>query len=76
METSLKTGFAKFSLAAPKSELPKIWGGGGKLQPPSPRRRPVAYALGGLSLRTLQQNRTQLGLLYLLSENPWLMFNQ
>ena len=68
METSLKTGFAKFPLAA------SCWGGG--LQPSSLRRRPVAYALGGLSLRTLQQNRTQLGLLYLLSENPWLMFNQ
>ena len=40
METSLKTGFAQISLAAQKSESPKIWGG---CSPPSPPD-PYAYA--------------------------------
>ena len=41
METSLKTGFAQISLAAPKkSELPKIWGG---CSPPPPPPGPYAY---------------------------------
>ena len=36
METSLKTGFAQISLAAQKSELPKIWGGAAPPPPPGP----------------------------------------
>ena len=36
MKTSLKTGFAQISLAAKKSELPKIWGGGAAASLPPP----------------------------------------
>ena len=34
METFVKIGFAKISLAAPKPVLPKIWEGGGRVGSP------------------------------------------
>ena len=53
METSLTTGFAQiFSRCPKKSELPKIWGGGGVAAPLAPTAR-TPMAIGKQNLEEI-----------------------
>ena len=59
METFVKIGFAKISLAAPKSGLPKIWEGGGRIG--SPQLPPARTLMGALTPLTIEKTNTTSG---------------